>query len=85
MIIEITGEAEKIIQQKVKAGYNDPVNVVTSALELLRGTEEMQSFDSYKKYVNDAIEKGLDDVRNGRIVTAEELKKTISNIRKKYE
>jgi hypothetical protein len=85
MIIEITGEAEKIIIDRIKVGYNDPLNVVTSALELLRGTEEMQAFDSYKKYVNDAIEQGLDDVKNGRVVTAEESRKRLAKIISKYE
>lgn len=85
MIIEITGEAEKIIHRKIQAGYKDPTTVVTSALHMLGGEEDFSSFDSYKKYVSDAIEKGLESVKNGRVVTAEELKKNIAKIRKKYE
>jgi antitoxin ParD1/3/4 len=72
MNISITPELEKFVQSLVKSGmYNSASEVMRDALRLLEEKQELRK--KRIEHLNAEIQKGLDDIKAGRVVSAEEV------------
>lgn len=84
MNISITPELEKFVQSLVKSGmYNSASEVMRDALRLLAERQELRK--KRLEQLNAEIQKGLDDVAAGRMVSAEEMDAELDAIIRRYE
>ncbi len=70
MNVDLTPELEKLVEGKVESGqYNSASEVVRDALRLMESADELRGIQLQQ--IRDRIEKGLDDVADGRVVDGE--------------
>ncbi len=72
MNISLSSEFERLIEQKVKSGmYNSASEVVRAGLRLLQEQEEFRNLRFTE--LKHEIQRGLDDIEQGRIIDGEEV------------
>jgi len=75
MEVSLTPELEKFVNETVSSGrFKSPSDLVQASLRLL------EAEDKWKEYARAKIEDGLEDVRQGKFVSQEEVEATL----KKY-
>jgi antitoxin ParD1/3/4 len=68
MNITLTPELENLINEKVKSGkYDSPGEVIREGLSLLKEHEELKKI--YLEKLRGEVQKGIDDMREGRFKT----------------
>jgi antitoxin ParD1/3/4 len=84
MNISITPELEKFVQSLVKSGmYNSASEVIRDALRLLEEKRELRK--KRIEQLNAEIQKGLDSLAAGKVVTPEEMDAELDAIIRRYE
>lgn len=88
MNITLTPELENLINEKMKSGkYDSPGEVIRESLRLLKEHEELKKI--YLEELRREVQKGIDDMREGRFKTynsTEELaEEIIKEARAEYE
>jgi antitoxin ParD1/3/4 len=88
MNITLTPELENLINEKVKSGkYDSPAEVIREGLHLLKEHEELKKI--LLEELRSEVQKGIDDMREGRFKTynsTEELaEEIIKEARAEYE
>ena len=75
--LAITQELDDLIRERVSSGkYESQAEVVREALELLRIRDERED-----SALREEIQKGLDDLDAGRVLTAEEAEAEFQSMR----
>jgi antitoxin ParD1/3/4 len=70
MNIILTPEDETLIDEKIKSGlYQSPSEIVREALQLLKERDRIREFRCEE--LRKEIQKGIDDIREGRYITLE--------------
>ena len=82
MQIVLPPDVEAFVQEQLNSGnYQSPVDVVLAAIDLLRQQEEEKS-----QKLRQAVEVGLEDSRQGRVVDGPaEMARIRENLRKRHE
>ena len=81
MNVSLTDPMEKFVRQKVALGdYGNASEVVREALRLLRQRDEV-----WKAEVSAKISQGMDSIRAGRSIPAEEVKTQMSAFKSKWK
>ncbi|MFN9112853.1 MAG: type II toxin-antitoxin system ParD family antitoxin [Bacteroidota bacterium] len=84
MNISITPELEKFVQSLVKSGmYNSASEVIRDALRLREEKQELRK--KRIEQLNAEIQKGLDSLAAGKVVTPEEMDAELDAIIRRYE
>lgn len=88
MNITITGELEELINEQLKSGlFDSPSQVIREGLRLLR--EQNQLREIRREELRREIQKGIDDIREGRFKTYnsadEMIEDVISEARAEFE
>jgi antitoxin ParD1/3/4 len=84
MNISLTPELEKFIQAKVAEGfYHSASEVVREGLRMLAEQDEMKK--KRIEMLNAEIEKGLESMRNGNMISGREAMEHIKNRREQYK
>jgi antitoxin ParD1/3/4 len=78
MNVSLTPELEKFVEETVATGrYNSASEVVRASLRILEEEER------WKAHLRNKIERGMADVKAGRIVTREQLLEDLKRRREK--
>ena len=81
MNVSLTEPMEKFVRQKVAVGeYETASEVVREALRLLRQRDEVWRAD-----VRSKITQGMDSIRAGRTIPAEQVKTEMAAFKKKWK
>jgi antitoxin ParD1/3/4 len=79
MNVSLTEPMEKFVRQKVAVGeYETASEVVREALRLLRQRDEV-----WRAEVRSKIAQGMESIRAGRVIPAEEVKSGMAAFKKK--
>lgn len=83
MNISIAPEFENFVNAKLASGvYGSASEMVGDALRLLAERDELRQIRIAK--LNHEIQLGLDDVANGRVITAEESKQRMAVFKQQF-
>lgn len=83
MNISIAPEFENFVNEKLASGvYSSVGEMVGDALRLLAERDELRQIRIAK--LNQEIQIGLDDVANGRVITAEESKRRMAVFKQQF-
>ncbi|HCR85361.1 MAG TPA: hypothetical protein DIV86_01660 [Alphaproteobacteria bacterium] len=83
MLVEITGEAERIINNMINSGiYDDKSIIVREALEALQYREEIQR--NLIEEIREKIDLGAEQSDNNELISDIDANKEIQELKKQY-
>ncbi len=77
-----TPETENMISSKIGSSYHNADEVIREAMELLAYRDEIQKL--YISELNRDIKLGLDQIAEGKIISAEESERRMDKLKEKY-
>lgn len=88
MNISLTPELEKYINNQVKTGlYHSSSEVIRAAIRLLVKSDlssKNMDYEDYKMWLRQEVQIGIDQAKNGQLISRDQLKSDIQKRRKTF-
>lgn len=79
MNITLPPELEKMVEEKVKSGcYDSPSQVIRDGLQLLKEQDQLKQLR--REELRREVQKGIDDMREGRYTTYNSAEELIADV-----